>query len=479
MQAAFIIALLVVPVFLLIISTQTTDELNYLDNFWYLNRARLIWQGILPDLFVYTLTYPSLVGLVNLFVADVLLAGMLTNAFLLWCILLGVYLLGCWLYKDRRVAWLAVTLVLVNASLLDALRLFWATVSFTAATVWCLVAAVLVTRQPRFGTAVLLGAVLALAVYTRVEGVTYGLFVPATAWLIFKQQGYRAALRALITTSVVFAVLCLPFALNFLYIRNNINAELSTAVTGVFTLLDRTPVEWPVIWRRLTDTLTGLLSHWSTLAWLVGIAGLLWSTPRYRTAQWICAALIVLNLLYSFLLSIWPYPIHVIFYLPLFGLILASTLIQLAERARWSRRLAVVLLIVLLVPNLLHAGRRAVEVPVMAYRTSASAATGAALDGWLVEQGWYEQPIYTFCDSILSFSHARLQLIYRLQFATGWDTPEQLLPRLRAENALLMVCGNQVYFPDWRPLLQQATPSGLVEAGRFENFVFYRPDEAN
>jgi len=163
----------------------------------------------------------------------------------------------------------------------------------------------------------------------------------------------------------------------------------------------------------------------------------------------------------------------------LFGLILASTLIQLAERGQWWRRLAVVLLVVLLVPNLLHAGQRAVEVPVMAYRTSDTAATGAALDGWLVEQGWYGQPIYTFCSSILSFSHARLQLIYRLQFATGWDTPEQLLPRLREENALLMVCGNQVYFPDWRPLLEQTTPSGLVEAGRFEHFVFYRPDEAN
>lgn len=477
LQAAVIIALLCVPIFLFVISTQTTAELNYFDNFWYLNRARLIWRGILPDLFVYTLSYPTLVGFVNQIVNDVLLAGMLVNAFLLWCILFGVYLLGCWLFGRRRVAWVAVLLVLLNASLMDALRLFWATVPFMTATVWCVVAAVQVVRRPTLLTALGLGALLALATYTRVEGTVYTLFIPAAAWAVFKQRGRNTALQVLFTSGCVFAVLCVPFALNFLYVRQHLAPELSTGVTGILTLFNRTPVEWSVIWRRVTDTLTGLISHWSALAWLIGIAGVVWAAPRYRFGQWISAAVIGLNLVYTFVLAIWPYPIHVIFYLPFLGLMLAAALSQLAGHGKLARRLAIALFVLLLVPNVLHFARRASEVPVMAYRASELAATGAALDEWLAQQGWDDVPVYTFCPFILSFSRAEFQLIYRLQFTTGWDAPDKLMPKLRDENALLMLCENEVLYPDWRPVLTEEVPAGMAEVGRFDRYVFYRPDE--
>ncbi|MEP6989246.1 MAG: hypothetical protein ABI970_26840 [Chloroflexota bacterium] len=240
--------------------------------------------------------------------------------------------------------------------------------------------------------------------------------------------------------------------------------------------MNRTPVEWPVILRRATDTLTGLLSHWTALAWIIGIAGVLWASPRFRTPQWLFAALIGYNLLYAFILAIWPYPIHVIFYIPFMSLILAAALDQLLQHGRWSKYLAQVLVVLIVLPGVFHFVVQATSVPVMNYRSSKLAQTGQAFDEWIQQQGWSQTHIYTFCRSILSFSHADFQLIYRLQYTTGWDTPEQLIPRMRQEGTLLMLCGNQVYVPDWRPLLVKDLPPGLHEVGRFQNYIFYRPD---
>ncbi|MEP6985282.1 MAG: hypothetical protein ABI970_06785, partial [Chloroflexota bacterium] len=146
-QSALFMLLLCFLVFLFDISTQPNDLITFGDNVWYLNRAHLIWQGVLPDLFVYTLSYPAVVGLIDFVTKDVILAGMIVNALLLWCILLGVYILGYWLYARPRIAWLAVLLVVFNASILDAQTFFSGTIPFVAANVWILVACVFVVRR--------------------------------------------------------------------------------------------------------------------------------------------------------------------------------------------------------------------------------------------------------------------------------------------------------------------------------------------
>jgi hypothetical protein len=75
--------------------------------------------------FVYALPYPTFVGAINLVLNDVILSGMIANSILLWLLLMSIYVLGCWLYGQRRVAWLAVLVVIFNASLMSAMRLFW------------------------------------------------------------------------------------------------------------------------------------------------------------------------------------------------------------------------------------------------------------------------------------------------------------------------------------------------------------------
>jgi hypothetical protein len=247
-------------------------------------------------------------------------------------------------------------------------------------------------------------------------------------------------------------------------------------MTGIFTLLNRTPIEWAVIWRRATDTLTAMLLNSPTLAWIIGIAGVLWVSPRFRTAQWMCAALIVFNLLYAYVLTIWPWWVHVIFYVPFLTLILAATFDQLLQRGKWSRYLVQLLLALIVLPGILHLVVRATSAPVMNYRTSELAQTGKELDKWIQQQGWAQTHIYTFCGDPLSFMRSDLQLIYRLSFTTGWDTPDRLIPQLRQERALLMLCGNGVPISDWHLLLIQDVPPGLHEVGRFQNYIFYSPN---
>jgi hypothetical protein len=254
------------------------------------------------------------------------------------------------------------------------------------------------------------------------------------------------------------------------------DSELSTNVSGIITLLNRTPIEWAVIWRRLTDTLSGFFLHWSSAAWLVGFAGLIWASPRFRAAQWLMAALIGFNILYTFVLAIWPYPIHIVFYIPFFALVLAATLEELLRRGKYWKLLTLPLLTLIVLPGLLSFVYATREPP-FAYRTSEMARMGEALDTWLQEQGLEQARIYTFCNDITSFSRAHFQMLYRLQWATGWDTPERLVPRMRDEEALFLSCGNHVPLTDWRVLLEQGAPPGLHEIGRLDTFIFYRPDD--
>lgn len=317
---------MLIPCFLVlvfVISTQSSAQINFLDNFWYLNRARLIWQGTLPDLFVYALSYPVVVGALDLVVKDVILSAMITNTVLLWCALVGVYILGEWLFGRRRISWLAVVLMLSNAYLFDVLRLFWATLPFMTAVVWSVIACIYVIRRPTIGKALLLGAILALATYTRVEGTMYAIFIPIASAIVYRQRrDLRLALTIFFTAGLVLAVLCIPFALNFIYVNRNIDHEVSDAVTGIISLVNRTPIAWSIIWRRMTDTLTGMLSIWPMLAWIVVIAGVIWASPRIRTAQWICVALIGFNVFYTFVLAIWPGTVHIVFFIPFLRLFL-------------------------------------------------------------------------------------------------------------------------------------------------------------
>ncbi len=475
-QAVIFITLICILVSIFVISTQTTDQLTFGDTPWYLNRAHLIWQGVLPDLFVYTLAFPAFIGLIDLVVHDPVLSAILASGLLLWLILLGTYLMGRWLYGSQRIAWLAVLLTAISASMLGTLRIFSPFAAFTAAMIWCIVAFLFVLRHPGYVSAALLGIALALALYTRFEGVAYTFAIPLAAWIVARRGNRRQARQVFLTAGVMLAILALPFVVNFAQVRQSLDSGLSANVTGIFSLLNRTPIEWDVIWRRVTDSITGLLFHWTALAWIVVFAGVIWASPRHRAAQWFCIGLVGYNVLYSFLLDIWPSPGYFGFSLPFIALIIAATLEQMIRRGAYWKFAVLPLFALLILPGLLTFAQLSVESPPFAYRSSDLARTGAALDAWIQSQGLAQAHIYTFCGAITPFSRADFQIIYRLQFTTGWDVPDRLIPQMRRDNALLMTCGSAVPYPNWRALLQQASPPGFHEVGHFDPYIFYRPD---
>jgi hypothetical protein len=444
-----------------IISSQPLYELNYLDNPWYLNRARLIWQGVMPDLFVYTLAYPALVGLIDFLTRDAILAGMLANTLVLVAMLVGIRTLGWKLFHSRKIAWLAILLVVTNTSTLTTLRLFWANAPFMTLIIWDVIVYLAVVEHPGTRNSLLLGLILAATLYTRFEGVVYAFAIPLAAWMVYRRTGnFRQGVQVLGIAGLLFGILILPYIVNFVQIRQHIDAALS------------------VIWRRVTDMMTALLYHWRLAAWLLGIAGLVWSSPENRRARWICAALIGLNFVYAFALTIWPSAIHIVYTVPFFALILAATLDQVSRHLGQWKQFTVLVMLVVALPGLGLLSIFATTDPPFAYRALDMAHTAKSMDDWLVQQGWFGKRIYAFCNEIVSFSRANFQIMYRLQFTTGWDSPERLIPQMREQSDLLMICEDQIGFTDWRAWFAESHPTGLVKAGQFDRYVFYRPGDS-
>jgi len=462
-----------------VISTQDDPTLLYLDNPWYLNRGRLIWMGEFADLWAYNLTFPTLVGALDLLVQDVVLAGMLTNALILGLLMIGVYSLGLHVYGRRTVSRLAVVFLLINLIFLFVLRLFWAVVPFMTAIVWCLLAARYAIRRPGIISAILLGLCLALAIYTRLEGIMYSLLIPIAAFVLYRQGKRAAAMRLIAIAGVTLGLLVVPYGLSFLTTLQNRVPGLGSEATGIFSIMSYAPAGWDVMWRRATDLWTATLRQWHPLAWLTAAAGALWAAPRYRAGNLIFAALLVYILAYSYVLSIWPFPPIMAPHLPFFALLLASAIDQGIVMLGRRRLLAAIPIAIILASGLFFLTQVAVVVPPFYYRQSPLADVGHRFDVWRAEQGWQDRGIHTFCGELMPFSRAQFFPIYRLQFATAMTLPENVFQRMRERDELLALC-DKIDYSDWQALFENSTPPELMIAGQFDQYTFYeaRPDEA-
>jgi hypothetical protein len=451
------------------------------DTTWYLNRAQLLWRGVFDDAFVYTVTFPALVGGLNLLTHDLVTASMIVNALALYGVLTGTYLVGR-IFYTRPIAWIGV-LVLVttwNFTLWEAVQQPF--MLSNASVVWCVLTCCLMARYPRHLTAALFGLSLAFALYTRLEGGLYFiLIVPAIGYIYHSTRDWRQVLRVALMSGAIFGLAAAFYGVVILR-----NSEPGTEGAGFFSmtnLLISGTMPMDVLSRRYTDTIISGIVHWWPLwVWWLVVAGLIWDNSRYRTINQALAFLIVFNLVYAFFLSPWPVPRYIRHYVPFFSLLVGAIVWRQPFIGRWRGRVVMLLLVAAICLPGIGQIIRLINRPGVNYRESEYALGAVDVDRWLEERGWQNAEIFTLCRQHLPFTRSNFHVIYRVSIrnldgtSSWWDSPHKLLPYIREHNLLFMACSPDSVFKDWDTFLED--PSGyserLQEVGRIGDYVFYR-----
>ncbi len=445
------------------------------DNAWYMNRAYLIWRGVLDDVFVYNLAHPTLMGAINLIVNELPRAAIMVNWLAMTGVIVGTYLLGR-VFFNRPVAWLAVLIISTNVALYGSARLLHPFLLMQAVLVWTVLAYWRLTRARTPAAAALLGLMLALALYTRLEGAAYAVLLPAAGAVIYRETG--AALRALRLVLIGGAVFGVGLALYAWVLLSH--SDAGGGAFSMLALLQTQPIFWDNLSHRWMETLQYLSATWAVWVWAVALAGVVWSGPRWRCASYLLAGLVLLHVAYLFLLSTWPSDRYANNSLAFVALLFAAGLWQGYRRWLRLRLLVPLAMVAACLPGLILLDRYAARPPV-SYWEHERAQAALAVDAWLAQEGYMDTEIYTLCQSFIPFSYANFHIIYRLSVKsqsdpTLWNSPAQLLPRLRAENKLLMTCPNRVWYLDWADYFEQpeSLPEQLQEIGRVDDYVFYR-----
>ncbi len=480
-----LITALCIPIYFVVLATVPMTSLLG-DAAWYLNRAHVYQQGIFRGAYVYTLLFPLLVAGIDFLFHDLVSAGLMVNWLALYSIILGTYLLGRSLYH-RRIAWLSVLVIITSSSLLYISRQLEADLLFVAVIVWCILIYRHLTCHPSKVAAILFGLALAAAVYTRIEGAAYALLLPLAMWQVYQStHNWRKALLLGLISGLVFIIAVGPFVIVMLR-----NSSSSGDAFALFRVFSEVPVPWDIVSRRITDSLTTALVLWPVWAWWLVVIGVIWGLRDSQKANFTLAMLIVFNIAYVFILSIWPTVRITIQALPYFALLFSASAYFLSTQIRYRRIVAPLLVTALCVPGLQTMMTYA-NVQPFAYQVSQLAQDGRAVDAWLAERGWQYTEVYTLCPDLLPFARSHFYGIYRLVLNadTGsmWDSPSQLLPYMRDHNQLLMSCGEPVYYPDWKAFFESQSKIGqassptannpgsdrLVEVGRISRYVFYQ-----
>jgi hypothetical protein len=450
------------------------------DTTWYLNRAHLLWRGVFDDAFVYTVTFPVLVGAVNLLIHDLVMASMIVNALALYSALVGTYLLGRVFYT-RQIAWIGV-LVLVtiwNFTLYEAVQQPF--MLFNAAVVWCVLTCWLMARYPSNLTAALFGLSVAFALYTRLEGGLYFILLIPAIWFIYRStHDWRQVLRVSLISGVIFGIAAIFYVAVIL--KNSEPGEGAGAF-AIMNILNSIPVPLDVLSRRYTDTIfSGIVYWWPLWVWGLVLAGLIWDYSRYRTINRALALFLVFNLAYAFVLSNWPLHRYIRHYLPFFALLIGAIVWQPRFISRWRGRVVILLLLAAIcLPGIWQVVRH-LNRPGVNYRESEYALSAIEVDRWLEERGWQNTEIFTLCGQLLPFTHGNFHLIYRLGLrnlagnSSWWDSPHNLLTHIREHDLLFMSCSSDSVYKDWDTFLEDPSDYSerLQEVGRIGDYVFYR-----
>lgn len=475
------ITTLSVIVAVVVLGTWTTQDLTGGDGPWYLNRSLLLWQGIVDDGWMYTVFYPVVVGAVNLLVRDLILAKAIIHLLLLVALITGTYLLGRSFY-GRATGWLSAVLVLTHPFVSLQLRQLESSYIFLPIILWCVLLFRYLVLRPGTLRAVLLGGLLAISIFARLEGLIYGILIPLAGWQILRTTRDRVlALRVFLISGSGFAF---GAGLYFFLMMGNANL-LRNQGLSLPMLLGTTPVSWYFISWKLTDTLTAVLALWPLWAWWIVVIGAFWDRSRFRTANWALLCMILPSVFIGFVVSVWPGRAFVQQYLPLFAIVLAGLIWRFAVNIvrPHARRVYAAVIVVGLMVAVSASGLRELarysQLPWLGYRDSQLAQDAAAVEQWLDEQGIQDTQIYTFCGMVVPFSQYPFHIIYRLALERDASTPNSptgLLPRMREQGQLFMRCNEPVYYEDWKDYFRapDAYEEQLEVVGTVRAYTFYR-----
>lgn len=451
------------------------------DTTWYLNRAQLLWRGVFDDAFVYTVTFPALVGGMNLLTHDLVTASMIVNALAFFSVLTGTYLLGRVFY-NRPIAWIGV-LVLVttwNFTLFEAIQQPF--ILSNASVIWCVLTGWLLARYPRQLTAALFGLSVVFALYTRLEGGLYFILIVPVIWSIYHStQDWRQVLRVALISGTIFGIAAVFYVVVILKYSD----PSEGAGFSLLTILSSVPIPLDVLSRRYIDTIvSGIVGWWPLWVWWLVLAGLLWDHSRYRTTNRALALLIVFNLVYAFILSPWPLSRYIRHYVPFFSLLIGAIVWRLPLISYWRGRVAVLLLLAALCWPGVGQVIRLLNRPGVNYQESEYRLDAVEVDRWLAERGGQNTEIFTLCGQLLPFTRQNFHLIYRLGLrnldGTGlnswWNSPHKLLPYIREHDLLFMACSSDSVYKDWDAFLENPSDYSerLQEVGRVSDYVFYQ-----
>lgn len=459
---------------LFVISAQAATDFVFGDTTWYMNRAQLIWRGVLSDQFVYTFGYPAFVGGIDLLLNNTITSGVVANMLLLFGLLAGIYHLGR-LYYHRWVGWLAAIILLLNASFLFTLRVLEPNFATLCLLVWSLIAYHTLIRTRSIAIAIGLGLLTMAAMYVRLEQGMLAILIPLAGWMIYRQGGnWRQALRLVIIGLAIFAA-------GFFFYAYILLSRSDIGGGGAFSLIAQltdTPVNWRLLSRRVSNMLTAIFTHWHPLVWWIAAAVLLWRSRRGDTVPLFLLGLVVYGFLVQFALVVWPFPIRGFFSLPLIALLLGWVVWTLWGWQAIGRAAAVILMLLACLPGFSQLAGY-VGTP-LRYQGDTLATDGAMLDDWIIAEGYVGHPIITACDRVVPFSTQNMQIIFRLDLTDPTRTdlpnsPVNILPELHQRDGLIMLCGYEPAFADWQAYFAnpQAFEYQPVVVGQLGDYTFY------
>lgn len=449
------------------------------DTPWYLNRSMLIQHGIWPEAFVYTLGYPATVSLLQVFTGNLLAAALLVSRIALWAFIVGTYVVGH-LYFSRRVGYLACLLVICSTLVrwqsrhLQPHMLFYATIVGIAIGFW------LMLRYPGVRSAVLMGLIINFSFFTRFEGIAYSVTLPLAGLLIYRLHGWKAALKVLVVSGGLIAI-------GFIYYMSILLPVSDPNYAGSFSLLSlflQNPIPVDQLLLRVTQTYDSLTIIWGWPVWVLAIVAGLWGWRRAESSlgYLICLGVIGLNLFILYVLATAPHyrlvgPVY-----PFVAILFVDLFIQLGRRFPTWRYAFLLPIIILAVPELFVTMRLSVRpAPDLTRYPEYQAAMN--LDQELIERGWADREIFTFCREVVPFSGSHLHLMYRLAFRDentpdNWNSPENLFARMASSGALFMTCPTYtqyVYWRDWKDWLEGKVQlsydlQAVAEIGEFTLF---------
>lgn len=456
----------------LVVVSQDFTHFGLGDFAWYLNRADVLYEGILDAVFVYNITFPLAIGAVNFLLNDLFYAAVTVNAVAFVGIIVACYLIGAHLFS-RDAGVLAAVLVACNASVVYLTQEAQTHALFMCVVLWTLLALLWFLHAPSLRKSALLGVMITVVVYARFEGVGLGLFVPFALFVLVRSQH-----RTLWQSVQLVLPAALISGLMFIYYMVIISQRTSargSSVDGLFDLLWHVPPRLDMVSWRAYDLFSFTLDYWHPLLWLSVIAVLV-LTPNAKRQFWGILALLGVCALAIFVTAPWASEAKNRITLAFPALLFGGALYYLGQLVR-IRYASLVVVGVLGISQLLA---YPFEMPFAFAPAQNMVRTNAVmLDAW-VRESTTSTRIYSFCPEYAPYLQNRYRVLYRggnveADDPTQPTAPMNFLPKLYEENALWLWCDDT--FTDWRAFFalspdEQATQYGYALTPIYQEGVF-------